>query len=77
MGNYLNARNQEIYWRIAPLAYDEPITTLRGSVKMTRTQKPVCAITFVAPTKFVVLESVYGVWYKVLSTSLEQSGLIP
>ena len=62
MENYLNARNQEIYWRIALLAYDEPITTLRGSVKMTRTQKPVRAITFVAPTKFVVLESVYGVW---------------
>ena len=52
MGNYLNARNQEIYWRIALLAYDEPITTLRGSVKMTRTQKPVRAITFAAPTCF-------------------------
>jgi hypothetical protein len=41
--------NQEIYWRIALLAYDEPITTLRGSVEMTGTQKPVRAITFVAP----------------------------
>jgi hypothetical protein len=44
------ARNQEIYWRIALLASDEPIRTLRGSVKMTSTQKPVRAITFAAPT---------------------------
>jgi hypothetical protein len=44
-------RHQEIYWRIALLAYDEPITTLRGSVEMTGTQKPVRAITFVSPKK--------------------------
>jgi hypothetical protein len=36
-----SARNQELYWRIALLAYDEPIKTLHGSVKMTGTQKPV------------------------------------
>jgi hypothetical protein len=40
----LFARNQEIYWPFALLAYDEPIRTLRGSVKMTGTQKPVRAI---------------------------------
>ena len=56
------ARNQHINWRIALLADDEPITTLRGSVEMTGTQKPVRAITFVAPQKVVFLESVYGVW---------------
>jgi len=50
-----SARNQEIYWRIAPLAYDEPIKTLRGSVKMTGTQKPVRAITFAAPKKVIFL----------------------
>ena len=49
------ARHQEIYWRIALLAYDEPITTLRGSVEMTGTQKPVSAITFVAPQKVFLL----------------------
>jgi len=43
--------SQEIYWQIALLAYDEQITTLRGSVEMTGTQKPVSAITFVAPRK--------------------------
>jgi len=49
-----SARNQEIYWRIALLAYDEPIKTFRGSVKMTGTQKPERAITFAAPPiKFV------------------------
>ena len=47
-----SARNQEIYWRIAPLAYDDPIKTLRGSVKITGTQKPVRAITFAAPIFF-------------------------
>jgi hypothetical protein len=56
------ARQQEIYWRIALLAYDEPITTLRGSVEMTGTQKPVRAITFVSPEKVFFLASVYGVW---------------
>jgi hypothetical protein len=49
--NICSARNQEIYWRIALLAYDEPFKTLRGGVKMTGTQKPVRAITFAAPKR--------------------------
>jgi hypothetical protein len=52
------ARNQEIHWRIALLAYDEPITTLRGSVKVTGTQEPVRAITFGAPKTVFLL----GAW---------------
>jgi len=53
-----SARDQEIYWRIALLAYDEPIKTLHGSVKMTGTQKPVRAITFAAPKETVFV----GAW---------------
>jgi hypothetical protein len=52
------ARNQEIYWRIALLAYDEPIRTLRGSVQMTCAQKPVRAIIFAAPKNIDFL----GAW---------------
>jgi len=33
------------------MAYDEPITTLRGSAEMTGTKKPVRTITFVSPEK--------------------------
>ena len=52
-----SARNQKIYWRIALLAYDEPIKPLRGSVKMTGTQKQVRANTFATPKK-----TCFGVW---------------
>ena len=56
--NICSARNLDIYWRIALLAYDEPIKTLRGGVKMTGTQKTVRAITFAAPKNIVFL----GAW---------------
>jgi hypothetical protein len=56
--------NQEIYWRIALLAYDEPIKSLHGSVKMTGTQKPVRAITFAAPKK----SCFFGAWIVSLDT---------
>ena len=45
-------RHQEIYRRIALLAYDEPITTLRDSVEMTGTQNRYAQLLLVPPKKF-------------------------